>query len=177
MFKTMMIAIAALMTIGMATGDSAQAEYRFGTMIQKQVSNGMMPEVSTGNVALAKRLACIRKTADCTKATKTTVAATNRLRAIMASVNLKVERNQMVAKSSAGTDACMTCAKQKRALLIKAGLPVAAMQIAAIRTDTGDTRSVLMINTTVGAIALDTMYQTLAMRFQSGFRASAFAFR
>jgi predicted transglutaminase-like cysteine proteinase len=166
MFKTMMMAMAALMTIGMATGDSAQAEYRYVRMIPAEISNGMMPKVSTGNVALANRLACIRKSADCLKATKTTVAATNRLRAIMASVNRKVERDQMVATAS-GTDMCLTCAEQKRSFLIQAGLPQAAMQIAAMRTDKGDTRPVLMINTTLGAVALDTMYQTLALRFPS----------
>ena len=160
----------------MATGDSAQAEYRFGPMIPAEISNGMMPKVSTGNVALANRLACIRKSADCMKATRTTVAATSRLRAIMASVNVKVERNQMVAMT-AGSDACLTCATQKRALLVKAGLPEAAMQIAAIRTDMGDTRPVLVINTTFGVIGMDTMYQTLALRFKSGFPASSFAFR
>ncbi len=131
----------------------------------------------SGNAPLAYQIFCMRHPAQCQTDSLAKVVSTNRVMALLKSVNLSVnrairytnDRGDVWSVNVASGD-CEDYALTKRWRLIRAGLPAGALRMAIAYTEKGEGHAILVVRTTAGELVLDNRRNTIIPRNHIGYR-------
>jgi predicted transglutaminase-like cysteine proteinase len=185
MLKKFVIACAAVATLVTMTVDSAEAKNRrYKHRVHHVLTTGSVPKVATkaSNAPLAYQIFCIRNPSECVGSSKATVAYTSRIKAIMTSVNNSVNTSMKYKSDSyenwtlnARYGDCEDFALTKRSKLIKAGIPAGALRMQVVVTSAGVGHAILVVKTTAGEFALDSIRKTIVKNSETGYRRVAIA--
>lgn len=168
MLRKFMIALVAALSFTSAALPEAQA---FSFRSSRAVRS------SDANAPLAYQLFCLQHPGDCRTSRRSVVAYTPKIRALLVSVNNKVnraikprnERGDTWSLNPAYGD-CDDYAMSKRHALLRAGIPASALKVAVVRTRNGIGHAVLIVKTSAGEFALDNLRKTIVRRHQTGYR-------
>lgn len=170
MFKSLAIAVAALVAASFITVENANA-FSFTS------GNKSFASRSTSSVApLQFQIFCIRNPKECRNSGQKVVAAKKSVMSILTQVNSSVNRAIKPRREKTDTWSissnygdCDDYVMTKRHRLIKAGIPSSALRIAMVRTSWGEGHAVLLVKTTAGEFVLDNLRKTIVKRSQSGY--------
>ena len=170
--------VATAIAIGLATAGPVDAMTI--SSAARSVAAGIPMQMAAAGLseraAFSRQLFCLEYADVCGAERARTVALTNKLRTQLASVNRAVNRQMpeirarreflsLTAMSTGGEDHAM----MKRRLLIKAGLPAAALTLATVSNDEGRRHSVLIVATSQGEMILDHYTSDIVKRRDSSY--------
>jgi predicted transglutaminase-like cysteine proteinase len=167
MMRKFMIALVATLSFSAAMPEAQAFSFRSSRATQS----------SDANAPLAYQLFCLQNPSDCRRSRRSVVAYTPKIRALLVSVNNRVNRSIKPRNERGDTWSlnpaygdCDDYAMSKRHALLKAGIPASALKVAVVRTRSGIGHAILIVKTSGGEFALDNLRKTIVRRSQTGYR-------
>jgi predicted transglutaminase-like cysteine proteinase len=140
-------------------------------------SQAKVSDTMSSNAPLAYQIFCMRHPAQCKTDSLAKVVSTNRVKALLKSVNLSVNRAIRYSKDrgevwsvNVAAGDCEDYALTKRWRLIRAGLPAGALRMAIAYTEKGEGHAILVVRTTSGEMVLDNRRNKIIPRNHIGYR-------
>lgn len=169
MLRKMMLALVAAVTMAGAVAPEANA-WNLG-------SRSRLGRAPLADAPLAFQLFCLQNPSECKPSRRQVVSYTPKVRALLVSVNNRVNRSIKPRHDKGDTwtvnpayGDCDDYAMTKRHQLIRAGIPASALKIAVVRTRSGEGHAVLIVKTSAGEFALDNIRKSIVRRSQTGYR-------
>ena len=170
MFKSLALAITALVAIPLMTVENANA-FPLGSTA-KQFSHFQ----SGGRPPIQFQIFCLLNPSECRNSVQKVVTARKSVMSILTRVNSAVNREIIPRADTTDTwtiasryGDCDDYVMTKRHRLIKAGIPSSALRVAAVRTSWGEGHAVLLVKTTAGEFVLDNLRKNIVTRAQSNY--------
>lgn len=173
-----------LTTVVFATVSSgAMANSKHAGLQNSQVAHAssgqsILPPFAYIQYCVHHRGACSKSIGHVAMVSNNTVKLTPKLSRQMATINASVNAS-MIARSDKGSDTwsvggrygdCEDYAMTKRAKLIAAGWPSAALSLTVVKTPWGEGHAVLSVHTSEGLLVLDNLTHSVKPLYSAGYR-------